>query len=123
MKEGEEAFDASGSSIVTLLLKSAGDTVRETAPKRVKDEDDEEEAPPAKAKAVEAQPQDQVMNPLSGHPMQLGSLKNPMKVCKDGCQGYGHDKAECPPKAGNGFCKRCGGKGHFFKECTSLLKA
>ena len=118
IKEGEEAFDASGSSIVTLLCG-------ETAPKRAKEEDgEEEEAPPAKAKAVDAPPQDAapVMNPLSGHPMQLGSLKNPMKLCKDGCQGYGHDKADCPPKAGNGFCKRCGGKGHFFKECTSALK-
>ena len=83
IKEGEEAFDASGSSIVTLLLKSAGDMVRETAPKRAKKKDcEEEEAPPAKAKAVDAPPQDAapVMNPLSGHPMQLGSLKNPARM-------------------------------------------
>ena len=124
VKEGEEAFDASGSSIVTLLLKSANDTVRETAPKRAKEDDGEdEEAPPAKAKSVETPTVEvAMMNPLSGHPMQLGSLKYPLKLCKDGCQGYGHDKAECPPKAGNGFCKRCGGKGHFFKECTSAWK-
>ena len=70
VKEGEEAFDASGSSIVTLLLKSANDTVRETAPKRAKEDDGEdEEAPPAKAKSFETPTVEvAMMNPLSGHP-------------------------------------------------------
>ena len=73
VKEGEEAFDASGSSIVTLLLKSAGDTVREIAPKRVKEDDgEEEEAPPAKAKAVEKHSgEGTAMNPSTGHAMHL----------------------------------------------------
>jgi len=128
IKEGEKSFDESElPSIVTILLKHEGTTVIEHVDKRSREEvesensDGEEKqktpaslAPPPKTPKAPTRMQ----NPHTNQPMDWDILKNRDLHCSV-CKGFGHATAACPPKKGNGYCKRCGGHGHFVKECTS----